>query len=487
MVASTFLRLLPIFPVVFCAIVSIYGNYKLSRCRNKMFVKKRPSSLMLNTVMIIGMFGVVLAYVSTLPGIAPGITVVVLGLFFMIWCVIFLILNVKNWIIFFRYKWTYFALKFNWQRIINAQTSQAEEGSNWYIINNSKYGSLSFVYFWFGLLHFIGFAASVCLMASRALVTSMSEPMSITFGVLVIILLFVPVVAYMVIVCKTPRLKDTFSIHWESKMHAKVALVLVVGCFVVALTKSVSDDHTMSMTVAIFSIPYALFGMVYLSTFSVMSRNECSEDMQSDKARDVEIFSRSDNAENDGMFIRLKDVLCHPETLNLLMVYLGKEYSMECLLSLIEFVHFQLFIYGEMKEEQRITLPDNFKICRLSDNVPSSGIVKNRNLSPKAKAVKLYEKYVETGGEFEINISSDTRRRLTWFLHDPVKWQETDVSRKQLLMIFQPASREMQMLLHLSLSRFRTEPEFDAIIAIFGDQKVSTTPKPSPRTHTITS
>merc|ERR1712013_829167 len=296
---------------------------------------------MLNTVMIIGMFGVVLAYISTLLN-KPGVTVVVLGLFFLIWCVIFLILNVKNWIIYFRYKWTYFALKFNWQRIINAQTSQAEEGSNWYINNNSKYGCLSFVYFWFGLVHFIGFAASVCLMASHALVTSMSEPMSITFGVLVIILLFVPVVAYMAIVCKTPRLKDTFSIHWESKMHAKVALVLVVGCFVVALTKSVSDDHTMSMTVAIFSIPYALFGMVYLSTFSVMSRNECDEDAQ-DKSRDVEIFSRSD-AENDGVFISLKDVLCHPETLNLLMVYLGKEYSMECLLSLIEFVHFQLFM-----------------------------------------------------------------------------------------------------------------------------------------------
>jgi len=480
MVANIFLRLLPIFPVVICAIVSIYGNYKLSQCRNEMFVKKRPSSLVLNTVMIIGMFGVVLAYISTELD-KPGVTVVVLGLFLLIWCVIFLILNVKNWIIFFRYKWTYFALKFNWQRIINADTSNAEEASNWFINNNVRFGCLSFVYFWFGLFHFLGFSASVCLMASRALMTTMSEAMSITFGALVIILLFVPVVVYMVIVCKTPRLKDTFSIHWESRMHAKVALALVVGCFVVALTKSVSDDHTMSMTVAIFSIPYALFGMVYLSTFSVMSRNGLPQDALTEKAGDVEIFSRSDNAEHAyEPFISLKGVLCNAEATNLFMVYLGMEYSMECLLSLIEFVHFQQYIFGEMKHQERITLPDDFKIYDISDSLPRSVIVQNRNLSPKMKAIKLYEKYVESGAEHEINISSDTRRRLIWFLHDPAKWRETEVSRKQLLLLFKPLLREMQMLLHLSLLRFRTQPEFDAVISIFSDNKIRT-PKRSPR------
>lgn len=133
-----------------------------------------------------------------------------------------------------------------------------------------------------------------------------------------------------------------------------------------------------------------------------------------------------------------------------------------------------------MKHQERITLPDDFKIYDISDSLPRSVIVQNRNLSPKMKAIKLYEKYVESGAEHEINISSDTRRRLIWFLHDPAKWRETEVSRKQLLLLFKPLLREMQMLLHLSLLRFRTQPEFDAVISIFSDNKIRT-PKRSPR------
>merc|ERR1712048_93554 len=84
--------------------------------------------------------------------------------------------------------------------------------------------------------------------------------------------------------------------------------------------------------------------------------------------------------------------------------------SMELLLSLVEFIQFKKAIRAQ---QQIVGGVDDFANIELPDCVPKSSIVHNEAHDLKTKARKLFEKYVEIGCEYEINISYGLRCALS--------------------------------------------------------------------------
>ena len=100
---------------------------------------------------------------------------------------------------------------------------------------------------------------------------------------------------------------------------------------------------------------------------------------------------------------------------------------MELLLSYIEFTHFQQSLKDDKyKLDKSLAENIEYKLLEFPSNVPQSLIVhKQWALSigdhlqnPKVKAYKLYNKYVKTGAEFEINVSYSTRKRCQSMLEN---------------------------------------------------------------------
>ena len=138
---------------------------------------------------------------------------------FICWWLLLFFLTVKNWMIYFKYKWTYFTLQLEWQQILNSKIVTQIEQENWYIRNNNKYGNLSFVYKLFGIIYF------AALSISFAALILMPKIQLIAVGMLVSTVM-PAIIFYGALVCKTPFIDDTFYIHWESKMHSRVLMMM---------------------------------------------------------------------------------------------------------------------------------------------------------------------------------------------------------------------------------------------------------------------
>ena len=91
----------------------------------------------------------------------------------------------------------------------------------------------------------------------------------------------------------------------------------------------------------------------------------------------------------------------------------------------------------------------------------------------KLKAHQIYEKYIKTNSEFEINISSECRTTVTEILDDAYQLLYADnysnhkLGLKDLLMLFEDCKMAMLELMQFSLTRFRNTAEFDKVEQIF--------------------
>lgn len=91
----------------------------------------------------------------------------------------------------------------------------------------------------------------------------------------------------------------------------------------------------------------------------------------------------------------------------------------------------------------------------------------------KLKAHQIYEKYIKTNSEFEINISSECRTTVSDILDDAYQLLYADnysnhkLGLKDLLIVFEDCKMAMLELMQFSLTRFRNTAEFDKVEQIF--------------------
>lgn len=146
---------------------------------------------------------------------------------------------------------------------------------------------------------------------------------------------------------------------------------------------------------------------------------------------------------------------------------------MECLLAYIEISQYQEYILGLMNfsvDKERFTQ------MKLSSNLPMSSIIeggKNEDNGDmlygiKSRGYKLYEKYIEIGSEFEINISWDQRQPLIDIFEDKNKLlNDTNIDIQDIFYLFEIAKEEMVSLLNFSFSRYEQQVEYQKIILLF--------------------
>ena len=93
----------------------------------------------------------------------------------------------------------------------------------------------------------------------------------------------------------------------------------------------------------------------------------------------------------------------------------------------------------------------------------------------KIKANKLYQKYIENGTTFEINISGKMRDKLTDTIGDLDELLANEsIGINELYTIFEESVQEMMTLQSISFERFRQIKEFEAIQAIFIKREATT-------------
>ena len=154
-------------------------------------------------------------------------------------------------------------------------------------------------------------------------------------------------------------------------------------------------------------------------------------------------------------------------------------YSMECLLSYIEIVQYQQYISKYIEDK---AILEKYDLQKFPSVVPQSEIIEQQEvilndynadealLCAKMKAHKLYEKYIKIGSEFEINISSKERKKISKIVSDLDSFLQSDEWKfKELLQIFEVSKKEMRILLNYSLKRFQLEDNQYEISAVTED------------------
>merc|ERR1712228_632757 len=177
------------------------------------------------------------------------------------------------------------------------------------------------------------------------------------------------------------------------------------------------------------------------------------------------------------------NILENETAINVFMMHLASEYSMEILLSSIEFTQFQEYILSHIPDIDDSTL-ETIKLIKFPSSIPKSSIVydvfltgvaivynsdptenaivdqnntKNTEDSflheSKMRAHRLYKKYIEIGSEYEINLRGDLRDAISVKLSDPELMTTNNLTLIDLLLIFEDCKVEMHQLQLWSLVR----------------------------------
>ena len=359
----------------------------------------------------------------------------------------------------FKYFWNYYTIQLDWQQIINRGIAAKREQNNWFISNFATFGNVSFVYKLYGILSLFGFA--LCVIPTTLLVVYDFHFLVFTVAMLcILIALAPPIIFYVVIVWETPCFDDAFYIHKESKMHSKLLALLGV---IYALLNAAFFAAQFEFKVTIIGLPAmssVLFAMNYVSTELITQKNKKIVD-------DI----GGVNEQNQQRKVTVCDMLKCAKTTHLFMAYLSLEYSIEALLAFIEFNQFQKFIVSQLENEtQRVS---DLKLVPLASNIPRSSIVyggeenelDSKVYSAKLKAMRLYQKYIRIGTEFEINIGSRQRAKLQQTLGDEDDLMASNMNLRDLAVLFVGVKHEMKCLLARSLSRFKSQSDFALVLA----------------------
>eukprot|EP01084_Bolivina_argentea_P203939 348231_1 len=459
--ASTSFNLCVLLIVLILVSVSVYGNIKLFKCRQETFMKKRSAFIVfgLNIIFIAQMLnGCLIPINFNSFGIPWQFSKFPFFLTFIFRWILLFFLNARNYIIYFQSHWTYNTVQLQWQQSINPDVKNKK---NWFIDHHKQYGNPSTIFKIFFILHFVGLVIGMVGVSIR-LNAAISDTQSVLAIPLIIIPLLIAILFYLIILCKTPTFKShQIYIHWESNLHSKLLGIELVGMFIFMIC-SVKISWTILISIFAYFDILIYFVMNYVSTFQLINKNFTAG------------LAENIQHNND---IGINDILSNKRAVHYFFMHLMAEWSIECLLAYIEITQFETFITKMMDTNDKVPIH-----VTQASNIPQSAIIISDQLVTndkkcastdkqlyitKIKAHKLYNKYIKLNSEFEINISSKMRKRLRNVLEDEKKLIAYDIDLYGLIKLFEKPKYEMYQFLNTSYLRFKTQPEFEQIIALF--------------------
>lgn len=356
--------------------------------------------------------------------------------------------------IYYKYKWNYHTVQHEWCHVINSNSASQAAKENWFLTHNKTYGNLAYVYKLFAIYFAIAYFIIASTVAAAIYMDFALIPFLLS-SILSLLIVGVIAIFYSYLVKNTRNLNDIYLIHKESKIHSKLLLLWCISCSTMNIAFIIFQDvYIWLIGGTVMNFP--LFAMVYISTYYLKTQQR---NLAATPSRQR---SRSNDMTTD-------DIVTDDKLIHEFMLHLSKEYSMEVLLAYIEFNQFQRYIAEQMNRNE---IPTDIDFIKFPANIPQSEIIEGKKdeivmiidtdgdedrfiSRAKIKAHKLYVKYIKSGSEFEINISSSERNNLSNLLNNLAVLLACNVNLRDLIFLFDECKEQMKLLLSFSLSRFK--------------------------------
>eukprot|EP01083_Nonionella_stella_P070627 189079_1 len=382
-------------------------------------------------------------------------------------------LSCKTWMAYYNYKWTYYTLEVQWSSIINS-TSHI---TNWYLQNRKTYGNWTWMSKFLGVL----FIIALSLFYVAALLIFSGNVISTIIGILMFCIPLTCIgVVYRIVLHRTPnlqKLRDRFFIHWEAKLIGRLTLVFsivtmlmfTISGLVVVMFESL---RVYVLVVACVVFPSMSAAVIYTSTIIIIDKNRAVYGDEEAALENMD-YRRMSNVMIASLR-RMVAILANKDALHLFMLHLSHEYSMEVLLSFIEFSQYLDYLKTldpkqiEEASSHSSMEDDELNSLLLSDSVPISSIVGNTEEDHgfKQKAHQLFCKYIARGSEYEINISGRLRNQCAHLMQNDQVFLNANVIVSDIEPLFKQCNQELLRYLSYSHSRFAKTEEYAAVLKI---------------------
>lgn len=230
------------------------------------------------------------------------------------------------------------------------------------------------------------------------------------------------------------------------------------------------------------------FAMNIVSTVMIVRKQTVTDKAKGAKEYLYDLYHRGNvnSISNSNTTATLSMILGNEKSLNLFMNHLSKEYSLEILLSTIEFMQFQQYLQKHMNGNMKVqythqldvsseSTVDSYeiKVIKFPVNIPRSQIIEECKVAGKQQSVLdvgkdialgLYDKYIKFGSEFEINISGIMKDKLEDLI---VIKEMKDMTVEDLCFLYEDCKNEMITLQISALHRMRYEKEYNDIMTLF--------------------
>ena len=395
--------------------------------------------------------------------------------------------NVKNWMIFYKYHWQYYVLQNKWHSIITDKNNN----NNFFIKYNETWGNLSIVWKRFAIIHFIGISLLVTLLSFNILTGNDPDlpPTYLRIPLLICIIIILCLFAiYYLIISKIPSFPDKWYIHKESRISSislTIGFILVI--IVASMTANFYGKNNEQLGTTFSKITWILLSylwgfMGFIATWYVIIKNGHHYEQ-------VPISTNNDHTLNtrERAINQLKKILSNELRLNSFVTHLSEEYCLEILLSYIEFTQFQKFLISKNKVDQDCNNEEIINTI-FADSVPLSNLLQENNdirngrshtmdlngdedgieivttsdnddiedlKDFKQRVHDLWNKYISESSPNEINICGEDRRKLKQSLGDPyILITNLEIGYNQLFELIELCRIEMENLLLQSIVRF---------------------------------
>ena len=448
-----------IFRYMICAVI-LYWAAKFYEHRHHQALQKRhPFLIQLITFNMVAYVGIMALFLSFRRKLVVELDETIIFVFDFAFHSVFSlhpaasIILAREWMIYFNINYSAQIKKHQWSVHIDGSSAS----SFWFIEHKKDYGSPGFIkracIIYYLLIVAFGAFMSFFLTADMNLRWSIDA-----------FIYLIEVVVISLVWLKIPDFYDHFGIKQEMKY-------VLCGCFcgLVALIFWIAVEITMPSDIVwvcnaimniIVSFIVAAIAIIFNSYIFVgRHKHLLTENGQSTFPS---IPSTSDAEQHK---LRLSDTLNDLQLVDLFMTHLSNEFSVELLLSFIEFSQFKSLMGSDKEFMNEIDVESSLfvKDISLSEQLQLSHIVYEKHKSQTDKylliAIDLFEKYVDHSAEFQINISYEIRQQIIAF----VKMHKESNSgtrvldkgdRFQLYTLFDDASKTVYSLMSHSHVRF---------------------------------
>eukprot|EP01084_Bolivina_argentea_P131671 232392_1 len=288
---------------------------------------------------------------------------------------------------------------------------------------------------------------------------------------------------------KIPEYWDTFFVKQELKKLG-ISIVITWGVATLPFILGIIFSPQMSWPMGLWLTEIIFFVLVLVSFWWIpkkIQKVEFEMTLASSKNQVNEASVASSTTlsqQKKSNKYTLQTILSHQKAFKMFMQHLASEFSTEALLCFVEVMQFKFLM------KQRFDVVDSNAITEETDFtdqyplyevVPLSAInrqgfkqdlteYKGNNdpteLKSESKQIclKLFEKYIKSGAELEVNVSYKARSRLSNLMNDEAFFIGFNILPNDLFCLYDDVATQMFILMNGAFFRFKQLPIFETTI-----------------------